>query len=760
MAELVTEADKRNLETVLLRLFSEEKYSEKITEMMNENQTRLAINLDDLRKIAPDLAKLILSNPASLLKDIERALETAVANDHKDDLKGSRKYRVTFEGNFGTHYITPRGLKSDLINRLVKVQGIVTRMSIVRPKLVFSQHYCEETKKLTEKAYGDNYEVTTVQARNNSIPTHDINGKPLTFEFGLSQYKDHQTLTIQELPERAPTGQLPRSIEIIIEEDLVDKVKPGDRIEVVGVYKTVGSSSTSNLGLLKTMLIGSNIYSISTELTAPRITGTDIRLIKDYAKKDNLITLLANSFSPSIFGHEQIKKALVLLLLGGEEKNLENGTHLRGDINIMFIGDPSTAKSQLLRSVLNIAPLATNTTGRGASGVGLTAAVTIDRETGERQLEAGAMVLADRGVICIDEFDKMNELDRVAIHEVMEQQTVTIAKAGIHTSLNARCSVIAAANPLYGTYMRDKSPSWNIALPDSLLSRFDLLFIVLDHKLAELDRLIASRVIHNHCAISHQNESEMDIDSSVIEPQPPQEDENEEKPALFKFEGKELFTRSFLKKYIHYAKNSTHPVLTNQSSDFISQAWASLRSKEEESGRHRVVSITVRTLETMIRLSTAIAKAHLSKEVLKKHCEEALKLMKFAIFQEEDNPAVPAKEEVMADVLSSLGTRSSRRKKKKEDDVEKVSELITTSAKSPLKVTDQNKKLVFRSVVDNLRDSESPTIKLQQLWRIIQKLPDHKIEDMAHLVEIVKALDHDGKFVYQEKEKNIILVIS
>lgn len=760
MAEQVTEADKRNLETVLLRLLGDPTYSEKINEMINNNQTRLAINLDDLRKVAPELTKLLLNHPTFLLKDAEKALDTSVSNDHKDDQKTTRKYRVTFEGNFGTHYITPRGLKSELINKLVKVQGIVTRMSIVRPKLVYSQHYCEETKKLSEKTYGDNYEVTTVQAKNNSIPTHDINGRPLTFEFGLSHYKDHQTLTIQELPERAPTGQLPRSIEIIVEEDLVDKVKPGDRIEVVGVYKTVGTTSTSNLGLPKTMLIGSNIYSINAELNTPNLSGKDIRLIKEYAKKENVISLLANSFSPSIFGHEQIKKALILLLLGGEEKNLENGTHLRGDINIMFIGDPSTAKSQLLRSVLNIAPLATNTTGRGASGVGLTAAITIDRDTGERQLEAGAMVLADRGVICIDEFDKMNELDRVAIHEVMEQQTVTIAKAGIHTSLNARCSVIAAANPLYGTYMRDKSPAWNIALPDSLLSRFDLLFIVLDHKLAELDRLIASRVIQNHCSISHQTEGEMDVDSSVIEPQPPQEDENEQKLPVYKFEGKELFTRTFLKKFIHYTKTSCHPVLNNQSSDFISQAWANLRSKEEESGRHRVVPITVRTLETMIRLSTAIAKAHLANEVSKKHCEEALKLMKFAIFQEEDNPTIPPQEEQMADVLSSMGTRSSRRKKKIEDESAKVTELIASSTKSPLKVTDQNKKLVFRNVVDNLRDSESPTMKIQQLWRIIQKVPDHKIEDQAHLIEIVKALDHDGKFIYQEKEKSIILIIS
>jgi DNA replication licensing factor MCM3 len=464
------------------------------------------------------------------------------------------------------------------------------------------------------------------------------------------------------MPERAPAGQLPRSVDVILDDDLVDTAKPGDRIQLVGIYRTLGNRNAGNgSSTFRTVVMANNIIQLSSKsgggIAEATLTDTDIRNINKIAKKKNVFELLSKSLAPSIHGHDHIKKAILLMLLGGMEKNLDNGTHLRGDINILMVGDPSTAKSQLLRFVLNTAPLAIATTGRGSSGVGLTAAVTSDKETGERRLEAGAMVLGDRGVVCIDEFDKMSDVDRVAIHEVMEQQTVTIAKAGIHTSLNARCSVLAAANPVYGQYDPHKDPHKNIALPDSLLSRFDLLFVVTDDIEDAHDRRISEHVLRMHRYRQPGTEEGAPVREQLNQTLgvgvDDRQDANAPTEVFEKFNvmlhggmidaanagrrrGKniEIISIPFIKKYIQYAKKRIQPVLTKGAADHVIATYSALRNDELTGNKRRTSPITPRTLETLIRLSTSHAKARLSNRVEEKDAKHAEAILRFAMFKE------------------------------------------------------------------------------------------------------------------------------
>ncbi len=492
-------------------------------------------------------------------------------------------------------------------------------------------------------------------------PTKDEEGNPLETEFGLSSYQDHQTLTIQEMPERAPLGQLPRSVDVICDGDLVDTVKPGDRVAVVGIYRALAGNASGGTtsGVFRCVVLCNNVMQLRKQISATAMTPEDVKNIRSVSKRDDIFTLLSRSLAPSIYGHKHIKQALSLLLVGGAEKNLENGTHIRGDINIMMVGDPSTAKSQLLRFVLNIAPLAVNTTGRGSSGVGLTAAVTNDPETGDRRLEAGAMVLADRGVVCIDEFDKMGDADRVAIHEVMEQQTVTIAKAGIQAQLNARCSVVAAANPVYGQYDTTASPQYNVNLPDSLLSRFDLLFIVLDSLDSERDGAVADHVLRMHrYQRAGQEGVPVPLDASPLDEVVQDKKEGDDTTAVFqKFNpllhggaaaevaaagrrGRrggsaaaagqvELLNAEFIKKYIHFCKNRKPPQLTDDARNSIATSYNQIRQAQDQA---RSMPVTARALETLIRLSTAHAKLRLSKTVDESDVEAVFEILKFALY--------------------------------------------------------------------------------------------------------------------------------
>ncbi|XP_041832653.1 DNA replication licensing factor MCM3 [Melanotaenia boesemani] len=624
-------------------------YQSKVRDMISENKARLIVNINDLRRRNEARAAKLMNYAFEELMAFQRALKDMVGTVDGTYAKQHEEFFIGLEGSFGSKHVSPRTLTSRLLGSMVCVEGIVTKCSLVRPKVVRSVHYCPATKKTMERKYTD---MTSLDAFPTSAiyPTKDEENNPLETEFGLSIYKDHQTITVQEMPEKAPAGQLPRSVDIILDNDLVDLIKPGDRVQVIGTYRCLpGKKGGFTSGTFRTIMIACHVKQMSKEVS-PHFSADDVAKIRKFSctRSINVFDQLARSLAPSIHGHEYIKKAILCMLLGGVEKVLENGSRIRGDINVLLIGDPSVAKSQLLRYVLHTAPRAIPTTGRGSSGVGLTAAVTTDQETGERRLEAGAMVLADRGVVCIDEFDKMSDMDRTAIHEVMEQGRVTIAKAGIHARLNARCSVLAAANPVYGRYDQYKTPMENIGLQDSLLSRFDLLFIMLDQMDPEQDREISDHVLRMH---RYRDPREQDgtamalggtVDVLTTEDPDSVAEEDEELQVYEKHNNllhgskrkkDKIVSKEFMRKYIHIAKGVT-PVLTEEAANHIAEEYSRLRSQEQLGSEiARTSPVTARTLETLIRLSTAHAKARMSKVVELEDTEVAVELVQFAYFK-------------------------------------------------------------------------------------------------------------------------------
>jgi len=673
--------------------------------------------------------------------------------------------KVALSGPVGAQPMSPRSLTSSALRQLVCVEGVATKVSAIKPKVVKSVHYCEATKQHSERQYVDSTdpqlglpvvdsqgtEMTDriVNITDSVYPTKDKDGNPLETEFGLSEYKDHQTITLQEMPEKAPMGQLPRSIELVLDHDLVDRIKPGDRVLVVGVYRALapaGSGQKTSSGVFKTVVLVNNVQLLGRDTSQLTFSPQDVRMIKELGKRSDILSVLGRSFAPSIHGHDIIKKALALQLLSGCEKNLKNGTHLRGDINILMVGDPSTAKSQLLRSAMTIAPLAVSTSGKGSSGVGLTAAVTSDPDTNERRLEAGAMVLADRGLVCVDEFDKMGENDRVAIHEAMEQQTVTIAKAGIHASLNARCSVLAAANPVFGQYERTRRIQENIGLPDSLLSRFDLLFVVLDNMDAETDRKIANHVIHghqyrpDHGAAGHDSDYDDDDDDSDDEMEDEQrvhsvwqrnrhsslEDDEDDH-----LHSNDILQHDFLRKYLHFAKNRIRPELTETAREFIANRYAEMRCKMDE----RTLPITARTLETVIRLASAHAKARLSQDVEIVDCETAMDILSFSLYNNNHGNNSP--------VVGVDDDEATQDPAEVSDDGEE-----TDSLEPVLKKQRQDSSVEDEEQLDDLKG---------RVWEeIVQNSGEKALEDLCEgvdrrqLAEALRALEEDGRIMSQD----------
>ncbi|KAJ8674969.1 hypothetical protein QAD02_010755 [Eretmocerus hayati] len=625
-------------------------YTNLVKNMIEEKKYRLVVNINDLCKRFPERANSLLDNAFDEIPPFQNALKCFVQSIDAYYAKGDSEFFIGFEGSFGARITTPRTLTSIFLGKMVSLEGIVARVSLVRPKVVKSVHYCRVTQSKIDRLYSD---ITSFNpfADTAAYPLQDEDGNPLETEFGLSIYKDHQTLLVQEMPEKSPVGQLPRSVEVICDDDLVDQCKPGDRVQIVGCYRCLPNKKDGyTSGSFRAILIANNIAQLSKEPTI-NISHDDVNRCKRLAKNNpakDIFELLSKSLAPSIFGHEYVKKAILCMLLGGNEKILPNNSRLRGDINVLLVGDPSVAKTALLRNVSKIGSRVIKINSRGYSGGNLTAAVTIDPETNEKRLEAGAMVMADRGVICIDEFDKMSDTDRTAIHEVMEQGKVTIAKAGIHASLNARCSVLAAANPVWGQYNQYKTPMENICMQDSLLNRFDLVFVMLDTIDSEIDHVMSDHVVR---MMRYRNPKEQegealpfDVGLDFLSTKYPDAEEIEKEDAQIyetydpllhgksRKKSDQILTVKFLRKYIHIAR-CMKPKLTEEACELITEEYSRLRSADKMySDVAKTQPVTARTLETLIRVSTAHAKARLSKYVEEQDAAAAIEIVHFAYF--------------------------------------------------------------------------------------------------------------------------------
>jgi len=753
--------------------------------MVERGVYRLLVNMGDLRNhFPPEKMSDLIRSPLKYIIAFQQALKQFTLEEHTNpELRDEKsEFHIGFTGSFGDHHFSPRGLRSHLLGHMVCLEGIVTKMSIVRPKLVTSMQYCPKTNKHSKRSYRDATSLDGMPTPS-APPKVDADNNPLEMDFGHCVFKDYQSVTIQEMPERAPLGQLPRSTDVLLNYDLVDTCKPGDRVQIAGVFRAMSRGGSQ----YSSALIANSVQTIGKEVQGLVITPNDLRNIKELGKGTNVFEIISKSLAPSIYGHEYIKKAMLLMLLGGVEKNLANGTHLRGDINILMVGDPSTAKSQMLRFVLGIAPLAVSTTGRGSTGVGLTAAVTSDPDTGERRLEAGAMVLADRGVVCIDEFDKMGDNDRVAIHEVMEQQTVTIAKAGIHASLNARCSVVAAANPVYGQYDKDSSPQKNVNLPDSLLSRFDLLFIVLDNLNPENDRAISSHILRLHRYQRPGMEGlPVSLTATSFNSLAEEDDEREDMtaPVFQKFNpllhggfessnGKrnELLNTEFIRKYILYAKSRIQPSLSDDAREFVNQEYAKLRQEQEM----KTLPVTARQLESFIRLSTAHAKARLSLVVEVEDSKQALKIMRYALYHDTEVRMAGVDSDDEEEVAEENTEKPKRKqaasggdmKRKKAATLESDSEdenVNTLNQDRPEEDSSEDEytavdessdryKVVLMTVSQLFRQTRKEEITLEEITKamlVYAKQTKTKVYSSKELVSILDRLDQRNKIMFRD----------
>ncbi|XP_048481945.1 DNA replication licensing factor Mcm7 [Plutella xylostella] len=606
------------------------KYADQLTRVAHREQTAFLVELDDLHEANEELAEAVLRNTrryTNMVSDVvydmlpEYKHREVVAKDSLDvyiehrimlearnhRIPGEmrdprnryppeliRRFEVYFKDLSSSKSVPIREVKAEHIGKLVTVRGIVTRCTDVKPLMVVATYSCSACGAETYQPVRGLQFTPPAVCTADDCRLNKASGQ-LHLQTRGSRFQKFQELKIQEHSDQVPVGHIPRQLSVYCRGEITRRAQPGDHVAVSGIFLPLLSAGFKQMmaGLLSdTYLEAHSVHCINQSEEGELAEALTEEELSELADED-LYSRMARSLAPEIYGHEDVKKALLLLLVGGVDKR-PNGMKIRGNINICLMGDPGVAKSQLLGYIDRLAPRSQYTTGRGSSGVGLTAAVMKDPFTGEMMLEGGALVLADQGVCCIDEFDKMAEADRTAIHEVMEQQTISIAKAGIMTCLNARVSILAAANPAYGRYNPKRTIEQNIQLPAALLSRFDLLWLIQDKPNREKDLELAK-----HIAYVHQHSS-----------QPPT--------------AVAALPMRLVRRYIALTKRK-QPAVPRALADYIVSSYVELR-REARNARD-VTFTSARNLLAILRLSTALARLRLSDVVEKEDVSEAIRLV-------------------------------------------------------------------------------------------------------------------------------------
>lgn len=556
-------------------------YKDDVFEVLEKypEERSLVIDYNNLEMFDPDLADLLIEKPEQIIESAQEAVKNI------DPLMQNATLNIRFENL--TNNIPLSELLSAYIGNFVSADGIVRKTNEIRPRIEVGKFACRGCDSILEVPQHSSTNIL----QPNLCPT--CNGRQFVLLPEESTYLDTQEARMQEPLENLSGGTEPKQMLLVLEDDLVDDLNPGDKVRITGTLKTFREEKS---GKFKNYIYVNHIEPLFQEFEELQLSEEDEEKIIELSKDPHIHDKIINSTAPSIRGYREVKEAIALQLFGGSVKLLEDQTRLRGDIHILIVGDPGIGKSQILKYVSKLAPRSVYTSGKGTSGAGLTAAAVRD-ELGGWSLEAGALVLGDQGNVCVDELDKMRPEDRSALHEALEQQTVSIAKAGIMATLNTRCSVLAAANPKFGRFDRYKTVADQIDLPSPIISRFDLMFVIEDKPNVENDRKLAQHILKIHQSESVNYEIEPDL----------------------------------LRKYIAYARKNINPVLTTEANKVLEDFYVSVRSGGVDDDTP--VPITARQLEAIIRLAEASAKLQLKEKVDAEDAQRAITLQRKTLEQ-------------------------------------------------------------------------------------------------------------------------------